>query len=131
MERKSPLASTPCPKCRGRTAALPLLDIINPLQHIPVLNTIYRAATGDTIAPPPAFWATPFLAAPWVFWLELLILVAEISGQDVSEHLLAYHFLLTNQPHQTASRLRKPQENMRRLMRWDSCFEQSLFSQNA
>lgn len=27
------------------------LDIINPLQHIPILNTIYREVTGDTISP--------------------------------------------------------------------------------
>src|SRR5690349_12138760 len=30
-----------------------LLDAINPLQHIPVVSTIYRAATGDTIGPAP------------------------------------------------------------------------------
>ena len=28
-----------------------VLDIINPLQHIPIVSTIYRAATGDTIGP--------------------------------------------------------------------------------
>ena len=27
------------------------LDIINPLQHIPVISTIYRAITGDQIDP--------------------------------------------------------------------------------
>ncbi|PWC44818.1 hypothetical protein TSO221_16830, partial [Azospirillum sp. TSO22-1] len=27
------------------------LDMINPLQHIPVVGTIYRAVTGDTIKP--------------------------------------------------------------------------------
>ena len=27
------------------------LDIINPLQHIPIINTIYREVTGDTISP--------------------------------------------------------------------------------
>jgi len=27
------------------------LDIINPLQHIPIINTIYREITGDTISP--------------------------------------------------------------------------------
>ena len=27
------------------------LDMINPLQHIPVLSSLYRAATGDTISP--------------------------------------------------------------------------------
>ncbi len=28
-----------------------LLDIINPLQHIPIVSTIYRKLTGDTISP--------------------------------------------------------------------------------
>ena len=28
-----------------------VLDIINPLQHIPVVSTLYRSLTGDTIAP--------------------------------------------------------------------------------
>lgn len=28
-----------------------ILDIINPLQHIPLVNTFYRKLTGDTIAP--------------------------------------------------------------------------------
>lgn len=28
-----------------------LLDMINPLQHIPVVGTIYRAISGDTIKP--------------------------------------------------------------------------------
>jgi hypothetical protein len=27
------------------------IDLINPLQHIPVVNTVYRAVTGDTIKP--------------------------------------------------------------------------------
>lgn len=28
-----------------------LIDIVNPLQHIPIVNTIYRKISGDTIAP--------------------------------------------------------------------------------
>jgi hypothetical protein len=28
-----------------------LIDIVNPLQHIPIINSIYRKITGDTIAP--------------------------------------------------------------------------------
>lgn len=28
-----------------------LLDMVNPLQHIPVVGTVYRAVTGDTIRP--------------------------------------------------------------------------------
>lgn len=29
-----------------------VLHALNPLQHLPVIGTIYRAVTGDTIAPP-------------------------------------------------------------------------------
>lgn len=57
---------TPAPKTvtqdTGNTAApssipaddfgfLDLVDMINPLQHIPVVNLFYRAVTGDTIKP--------------------------------------------------------------------------------
>jgi hypothetical protein len=31
-----------------------LLDVVNPLQHIPGLNLLYREVTGDTIKPPAA-----------------------------------------------------------------------------
>ena len=67
-----------------------LLDIINPLQHIPVLNTLYRAATGDTISSPARILGDAVFGGP----LGLLAgitnsVVAEISGQDVGEHLLA------------------------------------------
>lgn len=34
----------------GSGGFLDLLDFINPLQHIPVVSTIYRAATGDEIS---------------------------------------------------------------------------------
>jgi hypothetical protein len=30
---------------------LDLVDMINPLQHIPIVSTIYRSVTGDTIKP--------------------------------------------------------------------------------
>jgi hypothetical protein len=30
---------------------LDLVDMINPLQHIPIVSTLYRAVTGDTIKP--------------------------------------------------------------------------------
>ncbi|HCZ12942.1 MAG TPA: hypothetical protein DHV16_12065, partial [Nitrospiraceae bacterium] len=28
-----------------------ILDIVNPLQHIPVVSTVYRSETGDKISP--------------------------------------------------------------------------------
>jgi hypothetical protein len=47
------LASTPdkkTPEHSGLTFG-DLLDVINPLQHIPVISTIYRRLTGDTMSP--------------------------------------------------------------------------------
>ncbi len=34
----------------GETAIGALIDIVNPLQHIPFVSTLYRAVTGDTIS---------------------------------------------------------------------------------
>ncbi len=40
-----------------------IVDIINPLQHIPVVSTIYREMTGDDIGPGPGSWAARSSAA--------------------------------------------------------------------
>lgn len=39
------------PKKEESFGFLDLLDVINPLQHLPVIGTIYRAVTGDEIKP--------------------------------------------------------------------------------
>lgn len=39
------------PKGEDEASFWDLLDVINPLQHIPVVSTIYREITGDTIKP--------------------------------------------------------------------------------
>ena len=44
----SPAAPAPAP-ARRRSSFHELLSELNPLQYIPVIGTIYRAATGDTI----------------------------------------------------------------------------------
>jgi hypothetical protein len=54
----NPLAAGPAPAVAAAAASgdgeggidfHDLLDIVNPLQHIPVIDTLYRAATGDQI----------------------------------------------------------------------------------
>ena len=50
----APVPSSPGPLSPSDTAGFSfhdLLSIVNPLQHIPVISTIYRAITGDTIKP--------------------------------------------------------------------------------
>lgn len=67
-----------------------ILDIINPLQHIPIVSTIYRAITGDDIA------AAPKIAGGALFGGVIGLVVSiidtaieQITGQDTGEHLLA------------------------------------------
>src|SRR5215472_4200653 len=49
-----PAASSPGPLSAEDTPGFSfhdILNIVNPLQHLPVISTIYRAVTGDTIKP--------------------------------------------------------------------------------
>ncbi len=67
-----------------------LLDIINPLQHLPIISTIYRAATGDAIAAPArliggALYGGPFGAAG----AAVNLAVENITGSDIGEHVVA------------------------------------------
>lgn len=67
-----------------------LLSIFNPLQHIPVIGTLYRAVTGDTIG-------TPEKIAGDTLYGGLLGAVAsiadaafeKITGKDVGDTVLA------------------------------------------
>ena len=67
-----------------------LLDIINPLQHIPVVSNVYRAATGDSLSSAGRIIGGGLFGGP----IGLLAgiggsIVAETTGRDVGEHLLA------------------------------------------
>ena len=67
-----------------------IFDIINPLQHIPIVSTLYRAITGDDIA------AAPKVAGGVLFGGVIGLVVSiidtaieQITGRDTGEHLLA------------------------------------------
>ncbi len=67
-----------------------LLDTVNPLQHIPVVSSIYRSLTGDTISPGArvaggALYGGPIGLVASVFDAA----VATITGADLGEHLIA------------------------------------------
>ncbi len=67
-----------------------LLDFINPLQHIPVVSTIYRALTGDTIAPAARLAGGALFGGPIGFVSSLANLVVEdATGRDIGGHLMA------------------------------------------
>lgn len=66
-----------------------ILDVINPLQHLPIIATLYRAFTGNTISPASrvlgdALFGGPIGAATGV----ANALLEYESGKDVGEHVL-------------------------------------------
>jgi hypothetical protein len=67
-----------------------LVDVVNPLQHIPVVSTLYRAITGDEIGAVPRIVGDTLFGGP----LGLIGAVAnEVvrrdTGQDIGAHALA------------------------------------------
>lgn len=66
------------------------LDIINPLQHIPVVSTIYRAITGDKIDPGARIAGGGLFGGPIGAVLSMVSgMVEEATGKDPGEHALA------------------------------------------
>lgn len=67
-----------------------LLDIVNPLQHIPIVSTIYRAVTGDTIDPGARIAGGTLFGGPIGMVVSLVsAMVEEDTGKDPGEHALA------------------------------------------
>lgn len=67
-----------------------LLDVINPLQHIPVVNTLYREMTGDKIGVGAQIAGGALLGGiVGVLASGLNCVVQEASGKDVGEHVVA------------------------------------------
>lgn len=67
-----------------------IVDTLNPLQHIPVVAQIYRHLTGDTISPMARVAGGALYGGPIGLVTSLLdAAVAEQSGSDIGEHLIA------------------------------------------
>jgi hypothetical protein len=67
-----------------------LIDAINPLQHLPVVGTIYRAMTGDTIGAAPRLIGGTLFGGPVGFVTSLFnTLVETDTGKDVGAHVMA------------------------------------------
>jgi hypothetical protein len=88
-----------------------LLDVVNPLQHIPVVGTLYRAITGDTIK------TLPKIAGDALYggWMGLASSVADtafekITGKNVGDTILGYaeDLLGLDKPQLTAPGLKGP-----------------------
>lgn len=67
-----------------------ILDAINPLQHIPVVSTIYRAITGDQIDPGARLAGGAMFGGPIGFVASLINSAIEsVSGEDIGGHVMA------------------------------------------
>ena len=72
-----------------------LLDIINPLQHIPILSNIYRSITGDTIDPGAKIAGGAIYGGPiGAIISSINVALEHSSGHDLVEHT---SLLLNNQ----------------------------------
>lgn len=68
-----------------------ILDAINPLQHLPVIGTLYRAITGDKIGPVPRLIGDLVFGGPLGFVSAIIAVgVENETGKDPGEHLLAW-----------------------------------------
>ena len=68
-----------------------LLDIVNPLQHIPVVSTIYRALTGDEIEHGSRMAGGALFGGGIGFAGALFNVILENdTGKDIGEHALAF-----------------------------------------
>lgn len=67
-----------------------LLDVINPLQHIPLVSTLYRAVTGDEIQAPMRIAGGALFGGPIGFVAALAnVVVDDAVGADLGEMALA------------------------------------------
>lgn len=70
-----------------------LLDVINPLQHLPVISSIYRWITGDTIGNIPRIVGDAIYGGiPGAISGLFGVLLKEETGKDVGEHVIATLF---------------------------------------
>lgn len=68
-----------------------VLDVINPLQHLPIISTIYRNLTGDTIDPAPRIAGSALFGGPIGAFFGIINVVSKTeTGRDVGEHVLAW-----------------------------------------
>ena len=67
-----------------------LLDVINPLQHIPVVSTIYRELTGDHMGAPASIGGGALYGGVLGFFSALgNEFLRAVTGRDVGETILS------------------------------------------
>ena len=67
-----------------------ILDIINPLQHLPIISTLYREMTGDDISPGARVAGGGlFGGMAGIFVAVFNMVLEETTGGDLGEHVVA------------------------------------------
>jgi hypothetical protein len=67
-----------------------LVDIVNPLQHVPIIGTCYRSVTGDEIDAPARLIGGGLFGGVLGALSGLVnIAVEAVTGKDVGEHVLS------------------------------------------
>ena len=70
---------------------LDFLDIVNPLQHLPIIGSFYRKLTGDTLDPVPRIVGSTLFFGPLGGAVSSANLVLEqASGRNFDEHVMAF-----------------------------------------
>lgn len=68
-----------------------LLDVVNPLQHLPVVGTIYRAATGEHIGPLEKIAGDALYGGLWGAATSVADVAFEsVTGKSVEDTVLAW-----------------------------------------
>ena len=69
---------------------LDLVDVVNPLQHIPLVSTLYREITDDTLAPAPRVMGDTLYMGPIGLAASVVnVLIEHNTGKDVGGHVVA------------------------------------------
>ena len=67
-----------------------LIDVVNPLHHIPVIGPMYREFSGDTIDPLPRITGSTLFFGPLGAGLSVAdVVLEEATGKDAGAHMLA------------------------------------------
>ncbi len=68
-----------------------LIDIVNPLQHLPIAGSIYRDMTGDEIAAgPKVLGATLFFGPIGLVGSLASLAIEDATGKDIGDHVVAF-----------------------------------------
>ncbi len=68
-----------------------LIDVINPLQHLPLAGSLYRGMSGDEIAAGPRVLGATLFFGPIGLASSLVNLVVEdATGKDIGDHIVAF-----------------------------------------